>query len=312
MKRALTAAVVALAACSLLAAGHAFADDEGLKELKKHAKQHFKNGLALYDEKAYELAINEFMESYRIYPFDQILYNIALCYDHTHQYVEAMKYYMMYIEEASKISAKMMKTISERLDDLSRFIGSLEITVNVIDAEVIVDGVTVGMSPIAGIPVVTGEHEVIVRKAGFHQGSKKVTVISGNLTQVSIVLMKEQVILPTVKDPHRKLHPAIFYTAVSLFGVSTIIAIATGVRAYETDKEIGSMYDDEPWEYLGDRRRSLSVAADVMTAFAVVFGATSVVLYFFTRFKMKREKPQIYPAAVVARGGFAIGWGGTF
>jgi len=278
------------------------------------AKLHFKNGLALFNEKAYEKAITEFNESYRIYPFDKVLYNIALCYDNSHAYADALTYYMMYMDKAKKMSPKMMKAISKRIEELSMYVGLLEVSSSEAGAEIILDGKTVGETPYLSITTEIGDHDLIVRKAGFSPFTQKITVVSGGTTTVHAALVKE--VIPVIEvekpDKKRKLHPAIFYASVGLFGVAALTAISTGALALQADRKIGGMYDDEPWGAWRDRRDRYALTADVMLGLTAVFAAASVTLSFFTVFKKKKEKRQGFISPAPARKGAGIAWGVTF
>jgi hypothetical protein len=309
---------MALAAGILAAARPSVAQAQPDAAAANEAKLHFKNGLALFNEKAYEKAIVEFNESYRLYPFDKVLYNIALCYDNSHAYADALTYYMMYMDKAKKMSTKMMKAISRRIEELSLYVGLLEVRSSEPGAEIILDGKTVGETPVLSLTTEIGEHDLIVRKEGFSPFTQKVTVVSGGTTTVDATLFKE--VIPVVEvekpDKKRKLHPALFYASVGLFGVTALTAVVTGSLALKADRTIGGMYDDEPWGAWRDRRDRYAMTADVMTGMAAVFAAASVTISFFTRFKKvkgkEKEKPQGFLSPAPVRGGLGISWGATF
>lgn len=304
-------AAAALAAVIAVASSpgrvHAASDSTAAKE----AKLHFKNGLILFEEKAFEKAIVEFKEAYRLYPFDKILYNIALSYDHMHAYAEAMSYYMMYMATADKIPAKTKKAITKRLAELGNFVGLLEVSSSEPDAEIVIDGKVVGQTPVFSITIEVGEHEVVVRKKGFVPYYERVTVVSGSTTSVVATLAWEEAPVVTVEktDTKRILHPAIFYASVGLFAVTALTALSTGVLAVKADRKIGEMYDDEPWDEWRDRRDRLAVTADVMIGLAVFFAATSLTISFFTRFKKNGKERRSFLAPEPVLGGGGIRWG---
>jgi tetratricopeptide (TPR) repeat protein len=303
---ALTAAVILLAAASARGAAEASA--------AKEAKLHFKNGLTLFEEKAYEKAIVEFKEAYRLYPFDKILYNIALCYDNMHAYSEAMSYYMSYLATADKIPAKTKKAISKRLDELGNYVGLLEVSSSEPAAEIVVDGKVVGQTPVTSITIEVGEHEIVVRKKGFVPFYQRVTVVSGSTTSVVATLSWEETPVVTVEkeDSKRILHPAIFYASAGLLVVTALTALSTGVLAVKADRKIGEMYDDEPWDEWSDRRHRLAVTADVMIGLSVFFAATTLTISFFTRFKKTGKEQRTFLAPELVQGGGGIRWGVSF
>jgi hypothetical protein len=172
----------------------------------------------------------------------------------------------------------------------------------------------VGQTPVTSVTIEVGEHEVIVRKKGFMPFYQRVTVVSGGTKSVTAALVKEDVPVVTVEKENTKriLHPAIFYSAVGLLAVTSITALATGVQAVNADKQIGSMYDDEPWDKWSERRDRLALTADVMIGLAAVFAAASLTLSFFTRFKKPKKEHRSFLAPELAPGGGGIRWGVSF
>jgi tetratricopeptide (TPR) repeat protein len=66
----------------------------------KSAKQHFKHGRDLQRAHAYEDAVAEYLAAYRLAPRPELLYNIAQCYRLGGDGLDAIDYYLRFLEEA--------------------------------------------------------------------------------------------------------------------------------------------------------------------------------------------------------------------
>ena len=105
--------------------------------------------------------------------------------------LEAQKAYREAVDEhGSSLFGADKKKAQERLDELSKKIGTLEVRVSEPDAQVRIDDEIVGASPLPTRKIATGEHTVKVTKAGFSPASK--TVMVGGGDQVTLVEVQLQ------------------------------------------------------------------------------------------------------------------------
>lgn len=107
----------ALAARDVYAAEAAVQPTEPTAEDVEKARDLFEKGLEAYDEEKYAQALVLFLDSYDLNPLDELLYNIAFCYEQIGQDPKAIDYYRRYLdtlpEDEEKDRAKVMAKIEE-------------------------------------------------------------------------------------------------------------------------------------------------------------------------------------------------------
>jgi tetratricopeptide (TPR) repeat protein len=142
------------------------------------AADRFQQAVELYREGSYEGALAEFRKAYQLSPSFQVLYNIAQTQYALHDYVGAYKTLMQYMTEGTgEIPADRRAQVDEMYVKLGERIANLQISTNVTGADIRVDDVSVGTSPLPGlIPVNVGKHKVSALKAGSPEAVRILTV----------------------------------------------------------------------------------------------------------------------------------------
>lgn len=159
------------------------ADDDSAK-----AAVRFQQAVELYREGSYEGALAEFWKAYEISPSYRVLYNIAQTQHALHDFVGARKSLMQYMAEGRiEIPADRRAQVAEMLAKLEERIAQLQISTNVTGADIRVDGVSVGTSPLPEIlPVNVGTHKVSAFKAGAPEAVRMVTVAGKESAKVEL------------------------------------------------------------------------------------------------------------------------------
>lgn len=299
MKRAGTRYLILAPLLSmLLFAMSLFAAQQAQEEREAAAKEHFLKGKALVEAGAYEKAIIELGASYDLNPNPVVLYNIGICYDELTRYAEAVNYYTLFIEEAGEKFKDVITEVALRIEELSEFFGFLKLAVNLEGAEVIIDDNLLGYTPLEVITIDTGEHDLEIRKIGYRDIEKKVTVVSGQTIELAFEMVKiepekkEEFPEGPEKKKRKKLGPVYFWTAVGLAGAAAITAAVTGGLAIQKDSDIEGYYrDQEGWKSLRDDGKKLALTTDIMIGVSAAAGAGALILLFFTDFKKKEKKP---------------------
>ncbi len=156
----------------------------------EQARAIFHQGVELYNEGSFDAALAEFRKAYRLSPNYRLLYNIALTYFDLHDYVNSIKYLKQYVQEGgSEISAERRKQVGDLNQKLEERTASLEIVCNLDGADIRVDDLSVGVSPIA-LPVVVnaGPRRVTAVKLGYAVVARMVTVGGKENAKVSLEL----------------------------------------------------------------------------------------------------------------------------
>jgi tetratricopeptide (TPR) repeat protein len=175
----------------------------------------FQRAVELYREGSYEGALAEFSKAYQVKPSYLVLYNIAQTQYALHDFVGAYKSIMQYMAEgAGEIPADRRAQVDEMTVKLVGRIGHLQISTNVSDADIRVDDVSVGISPLPGpVSVNVGTRRVSASKAGFPDAVRVLTVAGKETVKVEL-----QIDVPTVTSA--KLAPSAGIPSVSLIAKS--------------------------------------------------------------------------------------------
>ncbi len=317
-----------LAAGLLVATGTAHAEDP------EKAKEHFFKAKELYDEGALAKAIIEFKKSYEYSAVPLVSYNIGVCYDELHKYADALFYYSRYVEEVADLPPDKKAAIEERIEKIKKFIGSLELKVDVEGAEVIIDGKLVGQTPQGFVSLETGEHDLLLRKVGMSDVKKKFTITSGEVTTIDVqmpTLQPAPALAPATPpttppaqepaeeeeepaaEPGKKIGATPFWVALGVTGATLVAITATGSLALKAESDFEEQYreDEDQWKPLQRKANNLALTTDILIGVAAAAAATTAVLAVFTDFKgEKASKVSLGPT--VTPGGAGIVVTGTY
>jgi tetratricopeptide (TPR) repeat protein len=254
------------------------------------AKQRFDRGLDLYSEGEYPLALIEFTRAYELVPNYRVLYNIAQVGIQLGQYANARRALEQYAAEGSEtMSADRRAGVARDLEMLERRTAFIEINVNVAGAEVLVDDVVEGKSPLGpALLVDAGVHRISVRHTGYQQRMSRVTLAGGDRQALALTLERQPETNSTIvveraapEDNTKTLMIAGWVTT----GALAAGAIVTGIMGAGEAEELEQLKASNPSDYedLGarlDKTKSnagaLFLASDVFSAGAVVVGGLSL------------------------------------
>ena len=157
-------------------------------------KLHMENGVKLFEDRNYDAARAEFRAAYEARPRANPLINIALAHKAEFNYPKA-------IEALEKALAKHQNTMSagdlkaaegERKDMLA-LLARVKLVVSPAAAKVTVDGETLSATAIEQpIPLGPGTHRIAASAEGFASIEQRLTVASGEVTEVALTLIPEQ------------------------------------------------------------------------------------------------------------------------
>ncbi|MEO5726593.1 MAG: PEGA domain-containing protein [Byssovorax sp.] len=298
-----------LALCAALALTlpslHARAEGPVPASAQDEAASRFKKGLDLFKEGDYQAALIELRRANELAPNYNVLYNIGQVYFQLQDYPNALHSLQRYLVEGGKaIDIKRRLEVEKDIEKLKTRVANLEIAVNVPDAEVTVDDVSAGKSPLPKTVLVgAGRHRIVVSKAGFGSVTRVVEIASAELQKVPVELVETKPVAPDkpppaslppppppppspVIAPPEPRHPparAVPIAGWVVTGGLAAGAIVTGSLALvastdlKTQRTSGTATRDD---LAGARTRmqSLALATDILAGCAVVAGGVS--LYF--------------------------------
>jgi hypothetical protein len=152
------------------------ANDERAQE----ARVRYERGMQLYGEGASEGALVEFERAYQLAPSHKLLYNIALIRLQLNDYAQALKGFQEYLAEGgAEITSVRRSEVERHLANLKSKVGRVELITAARGADVLVDDVVVGRTPLA-------EHLVL------NPGRRRITISRGGLSSTTVVAIAGQ------------------------------------------------------------------------------------------------------------------------
>jgi hypothetical protein len=161
---------------------------EGTASGKAEARAHFERGVQLGHAGDYQEAAAEFQRAYQISPHYAVLYNLAQAQIALGQPVEAIDTLRRYLlEGGANVPADRRAEVQDTIKQQEARVSTLTVETNVAGAAIVVDGVSVARSPLAGpLRVARGKHQVTAALDGYRARSQ--TITADENAQVSIQL----------------------------------------------------------------------------------------------------------------------------
>jgi len=152
------------------------------------ARASFHHGVQLYGEGSFEAALAEFRKAYQITPNYRLLYNIAQTYFDLHDYVSSSKNLKQYVQESGNdLTATRRAEVSELNQKLEERIAYVAVVCNVEGADIQVDDISVGVSPLAStVAVNAGPRRISAVKPGYTMATRMVTVVGREKAKVEV------------------------------------------------------------------------------------------------------------------------------
>jgi len=271
----------------------------------EEARTRYTRGLKLYDEGNTIAARVEFERAYELAPSYRILYNIGLCYKKTNDYVEALKAFERYLlDGGDEVPEERRTAVNKEIQDLRPNIATATITTNVPGATITVDDVTAGQTPLAQKVLLNpGRRRIAATKPGYFPATKSIVFAGSDTEQVSIELLE----LPK-RDIAESEERRVPWVAWGITGALAVSAGVVGILAIKANSDQNDTLDRQAANARADiddahsKTKTLSIAADALTAATVVAGGIS--LYLTLRKPEKSNSAQA--SARVTPGGFSI------
>lgn len=236
------------------------------------------------------------------------LSNIGRCYQGLGQYDRAMEYYERYLREGGA-QAEDRAQVEASIAALGDILGTLDVTVNVPQAEVWIDSRRVGTAP-GRLRVPGGRHVVELRARGHFPARQEVELASRRSVALTFHM----------EAPRGGVRPVFFWVTASL----AVAAAGTGgvfgglalAARGDVDTRLASTNADTRFS-VGEEDarniRNLALTADVLYASAVALGIGATVLLVLTDWRgAPRERATAWRGPVVAPFGAGLQLVGAF
>jgi tetratricopeptide (TPR) repeat protein len=158
----------------------------------QRARASFHQGVQLYNEGSFEAALAEFRKAYQLSPNYRLIYNIAQTQYDLHDYVGASKSVEQYLREGgSEISAERRAQVTELNRKVEERIAYVDVACNLDGAEIRVDDLPVGISPLRTLVLVNaGPRRITAIKSGYPTAARTVTVAGTEKIKVNVELVR--------------------------------------------------------------------------------------------------------------------------
>jgi tetratricopeptide (TPR) repeat protein len=154
----------------------------------EEGKAHFTRGVALFHEGDFRSALVEFRRAYELSRNHRVLYNIGQTELQVQDYAAAQRTLQKYLGEGgAEIDAARRAAVEDDLKKLVSRVARIDLKSNAVGAEVLVDDVLVGKTPLKEPVLVSmGRRKVVVQKSGLPPVVRYVDLAGGDLVAVSL------------------------------------------------------------------------------------------------------------------------------
>lgn len=256
----------------------------------EEASARFRSGVAFFKDKDFAAAQVEFKRAYELVPNYSVLFNLGQTARELKDYASALAAFEKYLEEGgAKIPAPRRKDVTAYVEELARKVGRVKVVASVDGAEIAIDDVTVGVSPLAASVVVNvGRHKLSATSTGYTPTQRVVDVAGMTETPVSLDLTKIEVNVPVVVPPPvAPPKPGTPALAWVMLGTTAAVGIAAGVTGGLAVSSRGALKDALA-TYPGNpaaitaaqgKTRTLAITTDVLGGITVAAAITTVVIF---------------------------------
>ncbi|NMC69108.1 MAG: tetratricopeptide repeat protein [Myxococcales bacterium] len=142
-------------------------------DAQAEASRSFEIGMRLMEEQNWAGALAAFQRAYDLAPHYAVLFNIGYCQKQLQRYPEALEAFQRYLSEGGdRIRPEKRAEAEQAIADLQIFLSRVRIVVSVDGAQVFVDGVPRGTSPLAEPLVLGAGHHVVEARAAEHRDAR--------------------------------------------------------------------------------------------------------------------------------------------
>ncbi len=256
----------------------------------------FQRGVKDYKEGDFNGALVEFKRAYEIAPNYLVLYNLGQTALELQDYAQGIRYFHQYLKDGGKdVAAARTEQVQQEIDKAAQHVGTVRITTNADGANVTVDDVSVGKSPLAGPVLVNAGQRRIAATKGGATAVKVLDVAGGDTPTVDLEIAAptpppatpRTVEQPPVSTPPPSAPEAHsgskLWIGITVTGVLAAGAVATGIAAIaeKSDYESKVATFGSTTQQIDDARsrtQTFAAVADILTGAAVVSGAVTLVV----------------------------------
>ena len=257
----------------------------------QEAEQRYDRGLKLYAEGDYALAVIEFQRAYELVSDYRVLYNIGQVHIQLAHYARAQRALVQYLREAGgRIDQERRSAVEADLAMLAARTGTLRVETNVAGAEILIDDIAMGSSPLVEpLLLDAGEHRLSLRKPDYVTASVQFTLAGRDALERRLDLEKLPKTPPTQIVIEKQVPRAesdgttwrwAAWSATGALAAGAAITGGLGIKAAHDldDQRSRAGVTRSELDSTSRRARTLLATADVLGALAIGCGGVAVYL----------------------------------
>jgi hypothetical protein len=255
-------------------------------EAVAEARRRFDRGIELYADGDFSLALIEFNRAYQLVSNYRVLYNMGQVNLQLGRYADARRSLEAYLKQGgSEIPEDRATSVQRDLAMLEQRTAFLTVTTNVPGAEILVDDLTVGTTPLTEpLLVDAGVHRVSARRQGYMPRGEQVTLAGADESTLALTLdlvpQGSKTIVVRERDSAMDERTIWIIAGWSATGVLAASAVITGFMGRGKANDLKDLRATETNRDDLDGARSsaktMLLASDILTASAVVVGGLSL------------------------------------
>lgn len=301
-------------------------------ESEESAAARFQQGVELYREGSFEGALAEFRRAYQLNPSYRVLYNIAQAQHALRDFVAAHKSLMQYLADGgADVTGERRTQVEEMAAKLADRIAFVHISVNCVGADVRIDDVSVGASPLSGpIAVNLGTRKVTATKPGAPAAVRVLTLAGREHAKIDLAIDEvapratapltaaAAAAAPSLATTAPKPQPAAasgHAALVTTLSMTAALAVGTGVCGYlalgaqrDLKDQVATFPNTrDTIEEARSRSRTYGTITDALAAATILSGGAALYLALTSDWhKPTKSHASILPTlgGVVVQGGF--------
>ena len=254
------------------------------------ARQHFRLGIESYRDGDLATALIEFKRAYAAAPSFRLLYNLGQVATELRDYPAAERYFTQYLEESrGKPDDARKQSVEGELAKVRMRIATLKIHSDMDGAEVLIDDVLVGKTPLSEpIRIGTGSRRISARLAGHAPLTQIIDAASGETVDLELhfeqqpELARADVTPSATPSQEDELNKPLL---IALAAGAGAFAVAGGIFAYLAEGDAADYRDalrrktsSGELESLKDGAQAKALVTDVLMGAALVTAAVGGVV----------------------------------
>jgi hypothetical protein len=257
--------------------------------------EHFNRGVEYVHDGDLKGALIEFKRAYAVSPNYRVLYNLGQVANALGRYTEAQDYFQRYLNDGQEeVTTDRKRDVEAHLSKLAGRIATLVLSTNVAGAEIYVDEVSVGTSPLNGpVKVSSGTRTIAAISNGRPRVSQVIDVAGGDTVALQLSFAQGSELTPSPtplpstisSQPQRASEAHRGNPALWLGITSGALLVGAGVMGYLTIRDAQN-YDDavarktsaRELEDLDSRASTKALVTDVLLGATVIATGITVLV----------------------------------